>query len=320
MTAKRRMAGKKAAEARPRVREEAGTIPVLPRIGVAFGGGGARGLAHIHVIRELDALGIRPVAISGSSIGAIMGAAMAAGMTGEAIEAHALAVLADRGEAVARLWRARPASLGAMMETGLRLSQFNVESILKAFLPGDIPARFEDLEIPLTVTATDYFGHKLCLFSEGDLHNAIAASAAIPAVFRPVKRDGMTLIDGGIYNPLPFDIFGDSVDMVIAIDVVGGPEETGRHPSSIDFMFGATQLMMQSIIATRQKAHPPAILIRPPVSSFRVLDFLKIRQVLNVTEPVRVQLREALVKKLPQLADRAAALNDMKVPPAAEPA
>ncbi|MCB1425795.1 MAG: patatin-like phospholipase family protein [Zhengella sp.] len=295
-------------------------MPVLPRIGVAFGGGGARGLAHIHVIKELDALGIRPVAISGSSIGAIMGAAMAAGMTGEEIEAHALAVLADRGEAVARLWRARPASIGAMMETGLRLSQFNVESILKAFLPDGIPAHFEELEIPLTVTATDYFGHKLCLFTGGDLRNAVAASAAIPAVFRPVKRDGMTLIDGGIYNPLPFDIFGDAVDMVIAIDVVGGPEETGRNPSSIDFMFGATQLMMQSIIATRQKAHPPSIMIRPPVSRFRVLDFLKIRQVLHVTEPVRIQLREALVKKLPQLAGRAAALQEPEVPPAAEPA
>ena len=320
MAGKKRADGKKAAAARPRDGSQSGTTPVLPRIGVAFGGGGARGLAHIHVIRELDALGIRPAAISGSSIGAIMGAAMAAGMTGEEIEAHALAVLADRGEAVARLWRARPASLGAMMETGIRFSQFNVESILKAFLPDDIPHRFEDLEIPLTVTATDYFGHKLCLFTKGDLRNAVAASAAIPAVFRPVKRDGMTLIDGGIYNPLPFDVFGDSVDMVIAIDVVGGPEETGGNPSSIDFMFGATQLMMQSIIATRQKAHPPAIMIRPPVSRFRVLDFLKIRQVLNVTEPVRTQVREALIEKLPQLAGRARLQEAQSEPPEAEPA
>ena len=172
----------------------------------------------------------------------------------------------------------------------------------------------------LTVTATDYFGHKLCLFTKGDLRNAVAASAAIPAVFRPVKRDGMTLIDGGIYNPLPFDVFGDSVDMVIAIDVVGGPEETGGNPSSIDFMFGATQLMMQSIIATRQKAHPPAIMIRPPVSRFRVLDFLKIRQVLNVTEPVRTQVREALIEKLPQLAGRARLQEAQSEPPEAEPA
>lgn len=292
----------------------------LPRIGIAFGGGGARGLAHIHVIKELDALGIRPAAISGSSIGAIIGAAMAAGMSGEEIEAHAMAVLADRSEAAARLWRARPTGIGAMMETGIRFSQFNIESILKSFLPEAIPAHFEDLEIPLTVTATDYFGHRLCLFSEGDLRNAVAASAAIPAVFRPVRRDGMTLIDGGIYNPLPFDIFGDAVDMVIAIDVVGGPEDSGRNPSSIDFMFGATQLMMQSIIASRQKTHPPAIMIRPPVSRFRVLDFLKIRRVLSVTEPVRSQIRGAIVEKLPQLAARAAALQEPETRDPALPA
>ena len=100
------------------------------------------------------------------------------------------------------------------------------------------------------MTATDYFGHHVTVFSEGDLHSALAASAAIPAVFRPVVRDGRTYIDGGIYNPVPFDLLRGKADIVIAVDVVGAPQQVeGRKPTSIDLMFGATQLLMQSIIA-----------------------------------------------------------------------
>src|SRR3954471_24263186 len=90
----------------------AGAIPDSgPSFAVAFGGGGARGLSHIHVIEVLDELGIRPTAIAGSSIGAIMGAGMAAGMSGKDIHAYARSVLSRRAEVVTRMWRARPGSI-----------------------------------------------------------------------------------------------------------------------------------------------------------------------------------------------------------------
>lgn len=266
-----------------------------PTFAVAFGGGGARGFAHIHVIEALDEMGIRPVAIAGSSIGAIMGAGMAAGMKGREIHAYARTVLGNRGEVASRMWKTRPASISEMMNGGLRVSQFSVEKVLKAFLPEAIPARFDKLAIPLRVTATDYFGHELVVFKEGDLTSALAASAAIPAVFRPVRRDGRLLIDGGIYNPVPFDLLEGAADIVIAIDVVGWPEEnTGTHPTSIDLMFGATQLMMQSIIATKLTAKHPDILLRPPVSRFRALDFLKVDAVLGETAAIKDELKRAV--------------------------
>ena len=93
----------------------------------------------------------------------------------------------------------------------------NVERILKAFLPEAIPETFAELKIPLKVTATDYFGHKLAVFHDGDLHSALAASAAIPAVFRPVTRDGRLLIDGGIYNPVPFDLNLSGIQLVLQV-------------------------------------------------------------------------------------------------------
>ena len=101
-----------------------------PSFAVAFGGGGARGLAHINVIEALDELGIRPVAISGSSIGAIMGAGMAAGMSGRDIRDYAVATLSRRAEIAARLWRLRPATFGEMFGGGIRFSQFNIEKLL----------------------------------------------------------------------------------------------------------------------------------------------------------------------------------------------
>lgn len=265
-----------------------------PTFSIAFGGGGARGLAHIHVIEALDELGIKPVAIAGSSIGALMGAGVASGMSGRDIHDYARSILGTRAQVASRMWRARPGTLAEAMEGGLRLGQFNVERILKAFLPEIVPASFEELKIPLKVTATDYFGHKLAVFDSGELHSALAASAAIPAVFRPVVRDGRVLIDGGIYNPVPFDLLEGAADINIAVDVVGGPEEGSKRPTSIDLMFGATQLLMQSIIANKLTQCSPDILIRPPVSRFRVLDFMKIDAVMAETVAVKDEVKRAV--------------------------
>ncbi|OWK19740.1 Patatin [Mesorhizobium amorphae CCBAU 01583] len=268
-----------------------------PTFGVAFGGGGARGLAHIHAIEALDELGIKPVAIAGSSIGAIMGAGMASGMAGKDIHDYARSILSRRAEVATRMWRARPGTLAEAMQGGIRVSQFNIERILKAFLPDAIPETFAELKIPLLVTATDYFGHKLAVFDDGDLHSALAASAAIPAVFRPVTRDGRVLIDGGIYNPVPFDLIEKAADIIIAIDVVGAPSEIERkHPTTVDLMFGATQLMMQSIIANKLKQCRPDILVRPAVSKYRVLDFMKIDALMSETVDIKDELKREIEK------------------------
>lgn len=266
-----------------------------PTFGIAFGGGGARGLAHIHVIEALDELGIRPVTIAGSSIGAIMGAGMAAGISGAEIREHSRSILTHRAEVASRMWRARPETFAEVMKGGLRLGQFNIERIIRAFLPEAVPETFAALKIPMKVAATDFFGHRLAVLCEGNLHSALAASAAIPAVFRPVVRDGCLLIDGGIYNPVPFDLIDHEADIVIAIDVVGAPSDGERkRPTTIDLMYGANQLMMQSIIANKLERCRPDILIRPPVSRFRVLDFMKVDAVLEETAVVKDEVKRAI--------------------------
>lgn len=284
------MRGHAAASKKPKAKAMSG-----PTVAIAFGGGGARGLAHIHAIEALDEMGIRPVAIAGSSIGAIMGAGMAAGMSGREIHHYAHSILSRRAEVAARMWRARPGTFSEFMDGGLRLTQFNVERILGAFLPAAIPQTFEELEIPLSVTAVDFYRHEQVVFSEGDLSSAIAASAAIPAVFRPVRRDGRILIDGGICNPVPFDLIEGKADITIAIDVVGTPAPNNRRIlNSLELVFGSTQLMMQTIIQMKLKTCRPTIFLRPPVSRFRVLDFLRMEAIMGQTAPLKDELKRAI--------------------------
>jgi len=267
-----------------------------PTVAVAFGGGGARGVAHIHIIETLDAMGIRPVAISGSSIGSIMGAAMASGISGQEIRDHTLATIGKPSTAFGRIWKAaRPLGVKDAMENGLRLGQFNIERILEEFLPANVARQFEDLKIPTKIMVTDYFGHCEVVCEKGELRPAIAASAAIPAVFRPVNIGDRIMVDGGIFNPVPFDKLSGLADIIIGVDVVGLPSGTpGQAPSSIDMMFGANQLMMQSIIEMKRQAYPPHILLRPEVHHFRVLDFLKAKDILNDSKGVAEQLKRDL--------------------------
>lgn len=292
-----------------------------PNFAVAFGGGGARGLAHIHVIKALDEMGIRPVAISGSSIGAMMGAGMAAGMSGREIEEHSRAVLSNRSEAATRLWRSLPRSFADLMAGGMRIGQFDGERILHAFMPDSVPERFEELTIPLQVSTTDFYGGGECVFNNGELFPALAASVAIPAIFRPVISGAKVLIDGGIANPVPFDLLDGKADIIIAVDVIGAPDNgKGERPGALDLLLGASQIMMASIVALKLERSRPQVMLRPPVSHFRVLDFLKIDHVLDETAPVRDETKravEAAVKRFAQAdegADRPdlAASSDVK--------
>lgn len=265
---------------------------------LALGGGGARGIAHVHVLKALDDIGVRPRHIAASSIGSIVGSGYASGMSGREIEEFFLSTFSNRTAALGRLWRARPDPIRAMV-TGEKnpgaFGQMDIERVLAEFLPNTLPRDFSDLSIPITITATDYYGNALKCLESGDLWKAIAASSAIPVVFTPVLIDGVVLIDGGINNPVPFDILDATKGARIAVDVVGLPRgEPGNLPGRIDLGFGASQLLMQSITGIKLKTNPPDLFLRPDVDDFRVLDFLKVREILKATEAVYDETRRGV--------------------------
>lgn len=264
-------------------------------IALALGGGGVRGMAHINVLEALDELGIKPAAIAGSSIGALVGAAYASGMTGREIRDHVNAVIGNRVEIMQRLWKLRPSTVREAITGGVRLGQFNLERLLRAFLPEVIPEQFAGLEIPLEVTATDYYGQRGVLIGDGAIFPALAASAALPAVFMPVRMEGRVMIDGGIFNPVPYEHLIGRADIVIGVDVVGGPEGDGDEiPTLVDSLFGASQLTMQSLLAAKMQANPPDVMLKPDVARFRVMDFLRAGEVLDATAGIKDELKRLL--------------------------
>ncbi len=268
-----------------------------PRLGLALGGGGARGLAHVHVLSALDDLGIRPSAIAGCSIGALIGAAAAAGLSGAEVEDEMLAALGRPADVWGKIWKLRPRTF-ADIAGGLPL--FDPEAVIAEFLPDRVPDDFAALAIPFSVIAADFYGTAEVEIAAGSLRRAVAASIALPALFRPVEIGGLTLIDGGVVNPLPFDRLPESVDLIVAIDVVGTPvrPEKPRSPGAREALFGASQILMQALIAEKLKSRRPDVLIRPPVDGIGVLDFVKARAILAATAGIREEVKAAVGRRL----------------------
>jgi len=165
------------------------------RIALALGSGGARGLAHIPVLEALDELGVKPVRIAGTSIGAVIGAAYAAGMSGKEIRAFAVDALRERGTFVRRLVTLQFGMMRDQLKDILTFHapppQFDAVRIAEEFLAEAVPATFAELKIPLAVVATDYWARKEIVFDSGPLRPAVAASMAIPGLARPVPQQQM---------------------------------------------------------------------------------------------------------------------------------
>lgn len=267
--------------------------PSLPRIGLALGAGGAHGIAHVLALEALDELGLRVAAVSGASIGALIGAGVASGLRGAEIRAQVLALLADRRSFLGHLWELRPRSLSELVAAG-GLPQIDPERAVGLALPEAVPERFEDLPIPFTVLGTDFYGWHEVRMTTGLLRPAIAASIAIPGIFRPPVIDGRVLVDGGIANPLPFDALPEGLDITIAVDVVGGPEagaDPGRIPQPIPVILGSSQILMQSAIALRLRIGAPTLLFRPEINQFGELDFWRSQEILAVCAPFKEEMK-----------------------------
>ena len=280
------------------MRSEVGHIVAIrrPSVAIALGGGGARGIAHVIALEALDEMGIRPVAIAGTSMGAVIGAAYAAGLEARAIRAHILRVLRNRSDVMGKLLRARVGRFADLVLRGRgNPVLLDPEIFLELFWPAEMPEMFEDLATKTFVVATNYSDRNEIVFRSGPLGPAVAGSMAIPGLFRPVESGARVLIDGGAANPLPYDLLFDDADVVIAIDVTfGGRSRSRRVPSPLESMFGAAQIMQGAITAEKIKRQSPHILIRPGVEQFGLLDFFRAGHILRAAETTKNDLKTAL--------------------------
>ena len=266
-------------------------------VGIALGGGGAKGLAHIAMLEVLDDLGVRPVMITGTSIGAVIGSFYASGMSAADIRRFFDELTAE------------PQSLSALFDDKryLRwleyieldiLGRGNILAVDK--LLDDLGTQvgvstFEELDIPLQVVAADFWGRQEVVLDAGPIMPAIAASFALPGVFKPVERAGRILIDGGTVNPVPYDHLNDHCDITIAIDVMGkrSPDDD-LYPSFTEMLFNSIQIAEKSILQEKMKTKPPTIYIDVEIHGVKVLEFNKARHIYAQAEPFREQLRSEL--------------------------
>ncbi len=267
------------------------------KIGLALGGGGARGLAHIVALEAFDELGIKPSVICGTSIGAIFGAAYASGLTATEIRKLARQTLGKRIDILRKLFGHSPNELRELwnLRPGMP-SLLNPESLLKKVFPPAIARDFSDLQIALKIVATDFFAQSHYVIDQGSVVKAVAASIALPAIFTPPEIDGRFLIDGGVTNPLPFDVIAEMTDVTVAVDVTGGPVRNSKRerPTSLEVVFAASQISQNAIIREKLKYRAPTILIRPPVDRFQILAFYKIDEILETAAPIKNELMEKL--------------------------
>jgi NTE family protein len=243
-------------------------------------------------MEALDDVGVRPVAIAGSSIGAAIGAAYAAGLSGKAIRRHVISLAHERGETIARLFGARAVTLSSMIAAPFGNPMLlDAHKLCAAFLPPAVPDDFAQLEIPLIVPATDLYGRSEVAFATGPLKIAIAASMAVPGLLRPVEHDGRVLVDGAAINPLPYEHLRERADVILAVDTTVGPIAPRGIPDPWDNLFATLQVMSHTIVLEKLKRGAPDILIRPELSAFRLLDFFHASAILRAAEPVKAQVK-----------------------------
>jgi NTE family protein len=269
------------------------SVSADPTIGLALGGGSARGLAHVLMLEAFDELGIKPVAIAGTSIGSMIGGLYASGMSAAELRVFVEDLLSTRTEIFRRL---------AKSSDGLRnLWTFRAPSVVdgvtlfEVLLP-TLRCDFESLKIPFSAVAVDFYGMSQVVIDHGPVVPAVAASCALPSILRPVVIGGRVLIDGGFRNPCPWDVVAPKADYTVAVDVTGTNSRgnDGLVPNPIEAWIGSTQILFHAVTDAKIAANPPSLMIRPAVGTYGTMDFPKFREIFAASEPAKDELKRGL--------------------------
>lgn len=235
------------------------------KVGLALGGGGARGIAHLGVCQRLAELGVDVHCIAGTSIGAIVGAIVASGNMEKALE---WCRLPD--------WKKLPK---LMFETSLTAKALTPGKRVEALLGELIGAQdFARLKIPFAAVATDLRTGEKVVMDRGDVLSAVRASMSIPGVFPPVERDGRVLVDGQLVDPVPVSQCRTmGADVVIAVDINPPNDSSGTKPYSkfnmVDVLTSTLNILNRKITDRVLAADRPEVLICPKVGGILALDF-----------------------------------------------
>jgi NTE family protein len=250
----------------------------LPKIGLALGGGAARGFAHIGVIQVLEEAGIKPDLVVGTSAGSLVAAIYASGKTGTQLQ-----TVAETMEEAA-------------------LTDWTLPIFNRGVLRGEALARYvstqvggktiEAMAMPLGIVATDLHNGRGVLFVTGDTGTAVRASSSVPAVFQPVQIGSREYVDGGLISPVPVRYAKQmGAELVIAVDISATPE---NNPAlgALDILLQTFAIMSMSI--NTFELRDADVVVRPSLAGVKSADFASKRRSIEAG-------RAAMLALLPQL-------------------
>ena len=255
---------------------EAARKPV--RIGLALGGGAARGFAHVGVIAVLEEAGLKPQLVVGTSAGSLVAALYASGKTSAQLQQTAL----NMEEVAITDWMLP--IFGRGMFRGDALARYVNDLVANRTL--------ENMAIPLGIVATDLNSGQAVLFQRGDTGTAVRASSAVPAVFLPVKISGREYVDGGLVSPVPVRFARQmGADIVVAVDI-SSPPENNPAGDTLQILLQTFAIMGKSI--NQYELKDADVVVRPSLTGLKSADFSARQRAIDAG-------RAAMLAALPQL-------------------
>ena len=285
-----------------------------PRVGLVLSGGGARGAAHIGVLKVLEDLHVPIDAIAGTSMGAVVGGLYASGLSADEIESIMTSVnwqqaFRDRPPREELTFRRKledqnflvkfPLGLRAgrfLLPKGLIQGQALTQMLRRATLPVAHITDFDELPTPFRAVATDLVTGEAVVIGDGDLASAMRASLSAPGIFAPVERNGRLLVDGGIADNLPIDVARSmGVDMLIVVDV-GFPLLPRERLTSVPVISNQMLAILIQRNSQRQRATLTEndILIDPPLGDASSFDFSIVKRAIEAGETAALGVKEQL--------------------------
>ena len=243
------------------------------KIGIALGGGAARGYTHIGVLNAIDDLEIPISYVAGTSIGSFIGALYTSGNL-KTFEREARSRKSFMKDVLFKLDPIFP-----------KLSIMNGNEVVKIFKEITDIRTFEELNIPLTTIATDIVNNKKIESQSGDLINAIKASIAIPGVLTPTYVNDNLCVDGGLIDPVPLQSVIDmGSDKTIAVNLYGLQTSKKRDDkyNIVDIVDRSAKIVLNNVTHLSFKNNEPDILIEPPIDQFYGWDFHKANELIDI--------------------------------------
>ena len=254
------------------------------KIGLALGGGAARGFAHVGVIAVLEEAGLKPQIVVGTSAGSLVAALYATGKTSAQLQQTAL----NMEEVAITDWMLP--IFGRGMFRGEALARYVNELTANRLI--------ENMVIPLGIVATDLNNGQAVLFQKGDTGTAVRASSAVPAVFVPVRINGRDYVDGGLVSPVPVRFARQmGADVVVAVDI-SSPPEANPATDTLQILLQTFAIMGKSI--NQYELKDADVVVRPSLVGLKSADFSARQRAMDAGRAAMLAALPALRVKLAQ--------------------